>query len=82
MRTVLSVALIAGAISVLSGTDASAQYYPWCSLYSDRGGTSNCGFVTFEQCMANVRGIGGLCQRNAWAFGREIRPYRRTKWPN
>jgi hypothetical protein len=82
MRAILFVALMAGALSVFSGTGASAQYYPWCSLYSDKVGSSNCGFVSFEQCMANVRGIGGFCVQNAWAAGREIRPYGRTKRRN
>lgn len=44
---------------------ADAQNYPWCSQYSGRGGGAmNCGFSTFEQCMANVSGIGGFCIRN------------------
>ncbi len=28
------------------------------------GGSQNCGFTSFEQCMENVRGIGGFCDRN------------------
>ena len=36
----------------------------WCSYYSMPGGGSNCGFYSFEQCQANVRGIGGFCQQN------------------
>ena len=39
--------------------------YPWCAVYSGRaGGASNCGFSTWNQCMATVSGIGGFCQRN------------------
>ncbi len=26
----------------------------------------NCGFITFDQCMDTVRGIGGFCIRNDW----------------
>ena len=60
----LSVVAVA-AIGVV--TQAKAQNYPWCSIYSDgSGGSKNCGFVTFEQCMENVRGIGGFCQQNDW----------------
>jgi hypothetical protein len=40
--------------------------YPWCSIYSGFDGSTNCGFVSFEQCMENVRGIGGFCQQNNW----------------
>jgi hypothetical protein len=78
MRGILLVAFTTAAVA-LSDSQAGAQYYPWCSIYSDRNGTSNCGFVSFEQCLANVRGIGGFCVRNAWAAGAEIRPYGRTK---
>jgi hypothetical protein len=48
------------------GTSADAQNYPWCAYYggSMGGGGTNCGFITFEQCMATVSGIGGICMRN------------------
>ncbi len=47
------------------GTRAEAQNYPWCSYYSESGGGgTNCGFTTFQQCLDNVRGIGGFCDRN------------------
>ncbi len=46
-------------------THAEAQNYPWCSYYSNSGGGgTNCGFTTFQQCLDNVRGIGGFCDRN------------------
>jgi hypothetical protein len=38
---------------------AHAQNYPWCAQRGD-GGT-NCGFVTYEQCMAKQ---GSWCYRN------------------
>jgi len=43
---------------------ASAQNYPWCAYYGDDFGGTNCGFVSYEQCMATVTGIGGFCDRN------------------
>jgi hypothetical protein len=46
---------------------ASAQNYPWCAQYgSGFGGNGgrNCGFSTFQQCMATVSGIGGFCEQN------------------
>ncbi len=47
------------------GCRAEAQNYPWCATYSrGTGGSQNCGFTSFEQCMDNVRGIGGFCDRN------------------
>ena len=47
------------------GSRAEAQTYPWCAVYSgELGGSKNCGFTTFEQCMATVRGLGGFCSQN------------------
>jgi len=51
--------LLLGAI----GTSATAQNYPWCAHYSGLGGT-NCGFTTYEQCMATISGMGGSCMQN------------------
>jgi hypothetical protein len=45
-------------------THADAQNYPWCARYAKGGDGQNCGFTTFDQCMANVSGIGGYCARN------------------
>ena len=58
MRVLLCVAgflAVAGAMS----TPAQAQNYPWCAYYGGvpGGGGTNCGFTTFEQCMATVSGI-------------------------
>jgi hypothetical protein len=47
------------------GSRAEAQNYPWCAIYGGAmGGATNCGFVTFEQCMETARGLGSLCQPN------------------
>jgi hypothetical protein len=47
------------------GNRAEAQNYPWCAEYAGTpDGPVNCGFVTFEQCLATVRGVGGFCVRN------------------
>jgi hypothetical protein len=51
------------AMTTAIGTRAQAQNYPWCAQYSGLGGT-NCGFTTFQQCMATVSGIGGFCEVN------------------
>jgi hypothetical protein len=58
---VTGILVTAGALS----TRAEAQNYPWCAYYSGRGGGgTNCGFTTYEQCMATVSGIGGFCNIN------------------
>jgi hypothetical protein len=47
------------------GTPAEAQNYPWCAQYGNgSGGARNCGFTSFQQCQADVSGIGGFCQLN------------------
>ncbi len=48
------------------GTPAQAQNYPWCAQYGGggAGGAMNCGFSTYQQCMADVSGIGGFCMQN------------------
>jgi hypothetical protein len=49
---------------------ARADPYRWCAEYSGRGGGgTNCGFVTLEQCMATVSGIGGFCRENLFYDG-------------
>jgi hypothetical protein len=46
-------------------TRAEATNYPWCAQYGGKaGGAENCGFVSFEQCMATIRGMGGFCNVN------------------
>jgi hypothetical protein len=51
------------ALSLLvGGTGTSAQAGPWCAYYDFS--TYNCGFHTFEQCLATVRGAGGWCRPN------------------
>ena len=53
------------ATAVVSSS-ANAQNYPWCANYGGffgDGGT-NCGFTTYEQCLATVSGGGGACERN------------------
>ena len=63
-RLIFAFALVA-ASPIAASAPASAQIYPWCSIYSGTmAGGENCGFVTYRQCMENVSGIGGFCQRN------------------
>jgi len=64
MKTLSTVFAVAAAVAAI-GAPAQAQNYPWCAQYSGRGGGAmNCGFVSFEQCMNTVRGMGGFCIAN------------------
>jgi hypothetical protein len=61
----LAILVGATALGALTATAVHAQNYPWCSQYTgSMGGSMNCGFSTYAQCMANVSGIGGFCIRN------------------
>jgi hypothetical protein len=63
------------ALSVFVPASSQAVEYPWCAQYGTRGdGGRNCGFTSFQQCMATVSGIGGFCERNSFYTGPERRP--------
>ena len=80
MRATLVMSAIVMAFVLLAPTPSYADPYPWCAEYGGggRGGGRNCGFVTWEQCMATARGMGGFCQRNLFYTGPET-PVRRYK---
>jgi len=40
---------------------AQARNGGWYANYNMGGGATNCGFATFQQCMAAVSGVGGSC---------------------
>jgi hypothetical protein len=65
MKTLVFALAMLAATTAL-GTRAEAQNYPWCALYSggSMGGGRNCGFTTFDQCLATISGIGGTCMQN------------------
>jgi len=66
MRPLLLLLLLLGVGVGIVGTGnrAEAQNYPWCAMLSMGDQAVNCGFVSTEQCMATVRGVGGFCAPN------------------
>ena len=66
LRSLMLAALIVPAtLASAQGQPFPYDPYPWCAVYGGRsGGASNCGFLTWQQCMATVSGIGGFCERN------------------
>jgi hypothetical protein len=53
------------AAALVTAAPARAQNYPWCAhINAGADEALNCGFVSFEQCMATVRGMGGFCMAN------------------
>jgi Protein of unknown function (DUF3551) len=64
MRTLALTTILIATLGL--GTEA-ASAAPWCTEYGGgRSGGSNCGFYSFEQCMANAWGNGSFCRRNAF----------------
>ena len=62
MRSLLAIGLL-GCAALLPAADAAqAREYPWCARYDWT--TYNCGFVSFQQCLATVQGAGGICEQN------------------
>ena len=78
MRTI-AIALVA--FAALSLDAGRAQAAPWCAHYGGRmGGSTNCGFYSWGQCMATISGIGGYCALNPFEVqprGERRRDYRR-----
>jgi Protein of unknown function (DUF3551) len=80
MRKALFFIAAGVALTALSHREAAAAAY--CAYESSGlgGGTAeNCGFHTFEQCLENVRGMGGTCSRNPheaalWGYPAARRP--------
>jgi hypothetical protein len=78
MRTITIASITFATLSLASSV---AEAAPWCANYGGRGGGgTNCGFYSFQQCMAAVSGTGGFCTRNQFEIQQpqgERRGYRR-----
>jgi len=80
MRTLaIAIAFAALTTSAANARPASAGQ-AWCAYYDPW--TYNCGFVTFQQCLATVSGAGGLCKPNPYGPSvAEVQPRRPRKTP-
>jgi hypothetical protein len=54
------------ATMALTATDVRGANNNWCATYT-RPANENCTFATFEQCHAQVWGLGGWCRPNPFA---------------
>jgi hypothetical protein len=61
------------------GTRAGAQNYPWCAIY--KAGSTNCGFTSFQQCLATVSEAGICMQNNTYQPPGGPRPRHRRDNP-
>jgi hypothetical protein len=59
MRLSLFILGVFAAVVCFEKPAAAQTYYNFF-----HGGASNCGFSTFEQCLATVSGVGGSCGAN------------------
>jgi hypothetical protein len=77
----LAVATMLAAPVLLMPKAGHAEPYKWCAVYSGGrgGGARNCGFVSWEQCMQTVRGMGGFCEINLFYTGPEERPVKHRR---
>ena len=65
MRLSLFILGVVAFVVCIERPAAAEQDYPWCAYYNrDAGGATNCGFSTFQQCLATVSGAGGSCGAN------------------
>jgi hypothetical protein len=86
METNMRIALAAFALLAAGSLfdTAKADPYPWCAEYTGGGlgGSSNCYFMTIEQCRATVSGVGGFCSPNPFYTGPSVaRPSPRRARP-
>jgi hypothetical protein len=49
---------------IVGGTSTNAKAAPWCAYYDSS--TYNCGFHSYQQCLATISGVGGWCARNTY----------------
>ena len=59
------------ALAAVVPRSAEAEIYrPWCAqYYGFGGGGTNCGFISYEQCMMTAQGAGAWCVQNPWYSG-------------
>ncbi|MFN3659068.1 MAG: DUF3551 domain-containing protein [Pseudolabrys sp.] len=83
MRVIRLILPALAAAAMFIPAQSQADPYKWCAQYGGRdgGGGRNCGFVTWEQCMATVSGIGGFCEPNPFYTGPETQKRKARKRP-
>ena len=64
MKTMLFVLGLLLATTLTAPRAQAQSNYPWCAYYGGGFSGTNCGFVSFEQCMESARGNGGDCRQN------------------
>lgn len=80
MRISLVMLLGLFAVAAFGDKPAVAQpNYPWCAYYDlGQNGFRSCRFATFQQCLEDVRGVGGNCGPSPYPSELAPRPSIRT----
>ena len=84
LHVAIALGTVAGAGVLDARTAARAdwqQLAPWCAALGGRDGGNDCGYYTFEQCMATARGLGGYCSPNPRVAYDPYRQPRRNRKP-
>ena len=63
IRSVFALLVVATLAALVARPAAAETYRPWCADY---GGSSNCGFTSYEQCRMTASGTNTWCVRNPW----------------
>ncbi len=82
LNVAVALGALAGAALLDSRTAALAggrPPAPWCANLGGRDGGWDCGYHSFEQCMATARGLSGNCQPNPRAVFAPPPPPRRAR---
>jgi Protein of unknown function (DUF3551) len=62
MRMLFVFGILTALLAIDARREAAAQ---WCAYYDPY--TYTCGFVSFNQCLATVSGVGGFCRRDPYS---------------
>jgi hypothetical protein len=77
MRMLITGGLLLAALLVDLRPGAAEIVYPWCARYDSS--TRNCGFVSFNQCLATAQGTGAYCEENPRYNAPLMRGYRKAR---
>jgi hypothetical protein len=68
MRLVLGGLALLVAAMPAGAQSTTVPYYPWCAVSpaAHARDSRNCGYTSYAQCMAAVRGQTGICFENTW----------------
>jgi Protein of unknown function (DUF3551) len=79
-ETVMPILFALAVLLALLGLDARREAAAqWCAYYDPY--TYTCGFVSFNQCLATVSGVGGFCRRD-YQYREPLRDDRRSLPPS